>query len=784
MKAAIVTLFGDNYGNKLQNYALQTILESLGNDVKTLRIKDGKKLSCPVSKKEAIRKLTPSYVYQVISSRIKNKYPYKNQRDGLRGSIEFGKTDIPQRLEEQRSEAFKKFSEKHLKLDEEIIYPGAYDYTDKYDAYVCGSDQIWNPTYSSTGAEYFLQFVPEHKRIAFAPSFGLNSINEALHPLYRKWLNGIPYLSVREEAGAGIIKELTGREAMVLPDPTLYLTKEQWEKVEKKPEFDIDQPYVLTYFLGNETNKYRRYIEAYAKRINARIIDLFDMREPEYYAVDPAEFVWLMHHAAAMFTDSFHGTVFSLIFHTPFLVFDRVESGGTGMSSRIDTLLNMAQLPARRFGMIESDKFADIDFSASDSAIAERAGEAKSFLQNALCKISAGCDKSLDEVPLQYVQPFRQDCTGCAACVGVCPVNCITMETDSEGFRYPKIDLNRCIHCDKCRKLCSDSQNELSDRNGEEAYVAFSKNPDVREASSSGGMFSVLADSVLAKGGKVYGAGFADDWSVEHRCANSVAELAGLRGSKYVQSDVKACYSEIKDVLEKGKQPVYFSGTPCQIDGLLEYLHKDYDNLFTQDIICHGVPSPKVWSSYLNIRTRGERIKKVSFRDKTYGWHYFSMKIETDKTKYIKRLDEDVFIRLFLENVVLRPSCYSCHHKHLHRKADITIADCWGGGMGMKDDDKGMSLVFANTEKGQKLLDSVKESLEVLEVPYEKAASRQGAMTKSVPYNKDRELFFSMADANGMEKAITDWYGYDSPVLLKNRINYRKYILSNLLRKN
>ena len=180
---------------------------------------------------------------------------------------------------------------------------------------------------------------------------------------------------------------MTGRDVPVILDPTLCLTKEKWESIERKPDFADDQGYVLTYFLGNETNKYRRFIEKQAN--GKRIIDLFDMREPEYYAADPAEFVWLIHHADAMFTDSFHGTIFSLIFHTPFVVFDRIESGGTSMSSRIETLLKMADLEERKYPTLKRDEIEKVDFSEADEAIIRKKEEAVRFITRSTDQIAA-----------------------------------------------------------------------------------------------------------------------------------------------------------------------------------------------------------------------------------------------------------------------------------------------------------------------------------------------------------------------------------------------------------
>lgn len=767
MRVAIVTMVGNNYGNRLQNYALQEMLRFKGHEVKTVALPEGERIHHSERFVDVLGKLTPSHMRQVASSRFKNRYPYKNQRDGVLRSIRLSKTEIPGELAELREEAFELF-------DRSCVGMGSMD--DEFDAFVCGSDQIWNPTYSTTGANAFLRHIPEHKRIAFAPSFGLSELPPDLVPLYRKWLLGIPHLSVREESGACIIHDLTGRDVPVLPDPTLCLNRQQWEAMERRPSFDDGAPFILTYFLGNETNKYRRFIEFQAA--GARIINLYDMREPEHYTANPAEFVWLVHHARAMFTDSFHGTVFSLIFHTPFVVFDRVESGGTAMGSRIDTLLQTVGLDNRRFGDVSS--VWDIDFARADEAIAQWVYEARLFIKTSLGEV---VDTVSSEQHSSYVLERKEDCSGCGACAVACPRGCITMEADEEGFRYPKIDARACVHCNACRKICANSAATLAD--GEEriehAYVAASNDKESRRQSSSGGLFTELAKETLRVGGTVYGAGFDDCFKVVHKSACSRVGLAELRGSKYVQSEAEECYGKIHEILEQGES-VYFSGTPCQVDGLLAFLDKDFPNLLTQDIICHGVPSPVVWREYLALRSKGHKVRDVSFRDKSYGWHYFSIRIATDYGTYLARLGEDIYTRLFLSNVTLRPSCYACRHKHLHRKADLTLGDCWGVGKlchGVPDTDEGLSLVFANTEKGQDFLR--RRNAESVEVSMKDAASSQMAMTQSVPRTPSRELFFAQSREWGMREALKEWFGWDAPTITRAKFGYRKYRIARAL---
>ena len=820
MRAAIVTLYADNYGNKLQNYALQTIMGSLGYETNTILIENGHRFHRIETMGDYLSRLSPCYLKKAASSRFKNKYPYKNQRDGIIKSMQLSNSDFHIRLRNKllnkRREAFRLFSKQHLHLESRVLKPGDPQYPDEYDVYICGSDQIWNPTYKSFSSPFFLSFVPEYKRVAYAPSFGLSTLPEELKPLYRRWLNGIPYLSVREEEGARLIRDLTGKRVPVLPDPALCLSASEWEAIEKKPSLKKtllkealprnplqkeplqgEKAYILTYFLGNETDLYRRFIEKYAIQTGAEIINLNDIWEPDHYAAGPAEFVWLVHHAKAVFTDSYHGIIFSLIFHTPFVVFKRIESGGEGMNSRINTLLKMSGMENRRFEALTLESIDSVDFKDADAAVQKKVQEARLFLMHALRKMNdEASEANLEKTKVsETVRPERSDCSGCSACSQICPVECIRMENDAEGFLYPVIDGSKCINCDRCRDskcincdrcrdICVRAQSPLTESNAasEKSYLAYSRDDDIRRGSSSGGLFSMIAETVLSKGGLVCGAGFDRDFKVRHMFVSALADLPGLRGSKYVQSETGNSYKRIREELERGRL-ILFSGTPCQVDGLLACLGKEYENLYTQDILCHGVPSPAVWKEYLLMRSGGELVKDVSFRDKTYGWHYFSMKIETDKRKYVRRLDEDTYLRLFLDDVILRPSCYTCRHKSIHHKADFTLGDCWGKTDGLKDDDRGISLLFVNSDKGQKLIGELENDVLFYEIPFEDAVLKQKVMTESVPYNQNRELFFSMAEELGIREALEKWYSPDPVSFLKTRKGYAKYVIARELKK-
>lgn len=309
----------------------------------------------------------------------------------------------------------------------------------------------------------------------------------------------------------------------------------------------------------------------------------------------------------------------------------------------------------------------------------------------------------------------KSNCSGCHACVNACPKHCISMVPDDEGFLYPVVDKEKCIECGICKKICPYLK-PLVSKNYPDAYACYNKNEDVRLLSSSGGMFTLFAEWILKQGGVVFGASYDEKLVVKHIFVDNIEDLDKLRGSKYVQSVIGETFRQAKEILQTGRLVLY-TGTPCQINGLLLYLGKEYDNLYTQDIICHGVPSPKLWDIYLRRQeklhnSKVDATKYPSFRSKVLGWLNFSMSIHFEKNiEYSESHSKDLFMKAFLGNLCLRPSCYKSNCKGLHRNSDITLADFWGVNNLMPDmfDDKGTSILLINTEKGKKLFDEIKD---------------------------------------------------------------------------
>lgn len=338
-------------------------------------------------------------------------------------------------------------------------------------------------------------------------------------------------------------------------------------------------------------------------------------------------------------------------------------------------------------------------------------------------------------------------CTGCYSCVNTCPKNCIKMVENSEGFWYPEIDKNACVECDLCERRCPVLHPLPIHKTDADVkvYAVVHKKDEVRENSSSGGAFSAIAEYVLSQGGVVFGAAFDERFDVHHIAVEEPSELYRLRGSKYVQSRIGSTYAEARAQLATGRL-VLFSGTACQTSGLIAYLGRDYDNLITQDLICHGVPSPMAWRKYIALRKRLERsdIKRVFFRDKSYGWHDWHIAFWfRNGAEYKENQREDMMIKSFLRGKCSRECCYDCVFKQKVRLADFTLADYWGiEHMAPElDDDKGISSVYVNSPKAALVLAAIADQAYLREMDVDTSISYNTAMVESETMRKDRAAF-------------------------------------------
>lgn len=352
----------------------------------------------------------------------------------------------------------------------------------------------------------------------------------------------------------------------------------------------------------------------------------------------------------------------------------------------------------------------------------------------------------------------KQDCCGCAACVQRCPKQCITLHEDNEGFLYPQVDESLCIDCGLCEKVCP-VINQADERIPLGVYAAKNPNEEVRMQSSSGGVFTMLAEHIIEEGGVVFGACWDDEWNIKHGYAECIDDLAQFRSSKYLQSVIGDTYIKAEQFLKAGRE-VMFTGTPCQIAGLKHFLRKEYDNLLAVELICHSVPSSGVWQQYLTekLKTLGwnkSDIQHISFRDKKTGWKTYSFVIENRNGNIFTELSsKNAFMRGFLADLYTRPSCHACPAKQLRSGSDLTLGDFWGieSLMPKIDNDKGVSAIIVNSDKGKESLHNIK--VELQEVQYNELTTRNPALVKSFPITPKRTEFFK-EDGSTFEDKVT-----------------------------
>ena len=329
-------------------------------------------------------------------------------------------------------------------------------------------------------------------------------------------------------------------------------------------------------------------------------------------------------------------------------------------------------------------------------------------------------------------------CCGCTACMSACPAQCIVMRRDREGFDYPFVNSpDLCIGCGKCEKVCP-VLNPLEPSMPSEALAV--RSGQYLDGSSSGGVFPALAEQIISEGGVIFGAVVNDDMTVGHAEAYDMAGVEKMRGSKYVQSDLYAAFEDVRYWLSEGRT-VLFSGTPCQVAGLHKYLGESNDKLVTVDLLCHGVPSPGLWEKYVKAleKKHGSRMEYVRFKDKTDSWRHYAFTTSLGSCPYIK----DPYMALFVQDMSLRPSCYNCAVRGGRSGSDLTLSDLWSVQRCAPEmsDDKGVSGVYVNSEKGRALMESL-AGVEAHQVDMELSRIDNGGFHDPVAIPEKREEFF------------------------------------------
>ena len=377
----------------------------------------------------------------------------------------------------------------------------------------------------------------------------------------------------------------------------------------------------------------------------------------------------------------------------------------------------------------------------------------------------------------------KKDCCGCCICAGACPKNCIEMRTDDEGFVYPHVDESSCVNCHMCEKVCPvinvrDDRGDFEQR----GYIVQHKDPEVLKESTAGGAFTAIAKYVLDRRGVIFGVELQDDLyatpsAAHHIWVDKETDLKKFRNSKYIQSFVgESTVQQVKSFLEQGKY-VCFSGTPCQVEGLKQYLDVkkvDQTNLILVDVVCRAVPSPMIFRKYLEHQEKknSEHITSIRFRDKHYGYKYSTMNVISDRNhgNYHKGVESDPWLRAFFSNICDRPSCHDCKFRKLHHVSDFTIWDCFQVGRFSKelDNDKGATRMLVHSEKGSRVLEDVKRELRIVPVDVDLIIKSANELKESVAPNACREAFFTDARELGGEMLFEKYF----PVTIQVRVKH------------
>ena len=355
-----------------------------------------------------------------------------------------------------------------------------------------------------------------------------------------------------------------------------------------------------------------------------------------------------------------------------------------------------------------------------------------------------------------------EDCCGCTSCASACPIGCIRMQEDFEGFKYPLVDKERCIECKKCIMVCPVINKPINTKSPR-AYLARTKDDLLLMKCTSGGVFTEIARRTVEQGGIAYGVIYDKNFIVRHERICDLSEIMKLPGSKYVQSDLNGIFNRILDDLEAGKNTV-FCGTPCQVAGLKSFLGKEYENLLLVDLVCHGVPSPILWKTYVEyLEAKNGKLSYANFRSKRLGYHVSVMeeRFECGKIQ-IGSARTNLMSKCFFQNAADRPICYACPFKTVPRCSDLTIFDGWHARnyvTDMKDDDKGYTVILVQSDTGEKAIKAYEKYFYIYKISTEKAINLDGIMaTNSVDRPPTREKFYLLLERYGIEKTIEELF--------------------------
>lgn len=572
--------------------------------------------------------------------------------------------------------------------------------------FIVGSDQVWNYGISKGfGKSFYLDFVNNrNKMLSYASSFGHGTSNTPSDQIANvaRLLNRFDGVSVREAQGVSILRKEFGVIGTQVLDPVFFLDRPTLDGLIDKCDLQKpEKPYLLAYILDPSDEKKNQLIEIAQKRgLELRV--LLDMRGNEEEArkifdmdnVQVSEnvhqWLWNFDNAEFVVTDSFHGTSMAILLEKQFVSLVNRRRGATRFETLADLFDLRDHLASDPLDLVKTaDGAPEIDYDQINAIKKAEVDRSLRWLLNHMAQ-KKNADRTIESLA-------KIECCGCGACANVCPEDAIAMHPDDEGFLYPQVDRDKCTNCSKCRRACPSIRVPGGKFKEPKCFASYTTDP-IRMRASSGGIFPILARDFLERGGVVFGAAYTDDFHLVQQSAQTAAELEPLLQSKYLQSDAALTYREAKEALDAGR-PVLYVGCPCQVAGLNGFLRKDYDNLLTVDLLCHGGPSQEVFQQYLAEFHPGKTPTYVSFRDKDhFGWSTEMTIKFKDGEEYRETRGKDYFYRAFLPCYAARPHCRVCNFSRLPRQGDITLGDFWGVSKYNKEftDGNGTSIVSLN----------------------------------------------------------------------------------------
>ncbi len=787
MKIGVLTFHRPcNFGANLQAYSTFRYLSSLGHDVKVI-----------------------DYIREVDTA-------YHNK------------------VKENQFEAHQEFVQTHLPLTRKVTSDVELQElvsSEKFHLIVIGSDAVWRELKDKDQYTFFAKWLFDNPIISGIPVVSLSAAhmgngfasfsNEQIKEI-RACLDKFAYITTRDEYTRSIINgRIYGGEERVdsvNPDPVFnlsrYVDNEKW----LNHDLNSKQYYLMTlpknWAQNGITGKLRRlWFSLFSRIVHKNGYKTVELPTPEgvsglkfdltlQYPIDPIQwFLWIK-NAKAFCGIRFHSIVSSISCGTPFFSLDTY--GGASLKYFLLTRLGLydyafkEDTKSKIYRLLKGSSFEHNRISSYLENISPRRlfvlldhtneNEILKFRDSQIKKFDANLKRMLAiaDGNKRAIEKLRDDCTGCFACMNVCPVDAVSLPENEEGFYYPHIDYNICINCGRCDGVCP--QLHPGKRNARmKSYYGFSNDEKLRISSSSGGVFSLISDSVINDAGVIYGAAF--DFKPELKlCTKSTKEISleKLRKSKYVQSYVGLSFRSIKNDLKDGRK-VFFCGTPCQVDGLLHYLGKDYDGLLTADFICHGVPPMSLLRTHL-VNKKIKDVVAVDFRPKTREWvDDIVVLYNSGKKRYCSPWSFDTYFWLFQKYKSLRRSCYSCKYCNGHRASDITLADFWGYRAYDPSiyNKKGVSLILTNTTKGEEVISGLIESEAITIKRIEDRFSEYVYTKKRTAPNsgyslKERNKFYNDYLNYGLEEAM-EINGYTFP-LYKRIKNTAKNVLRSLKR--